>query len=221
MPAFRSIYIAGSYCRGDWLDCSSDLDICAIYEDREDRVRNDLQRMVQKLKVTHEFPSHCPGGIDYGYIHTNCVPKSYEEACIPSRYAPFSTTMFDLKAHHLTIYGEELNDILPSHPDPSAHAKIWLSSLVKRLESMEQDDYRLPFTAYKAITAAQLYFGEPSVNKYRMLEMYQKYVPDFEAKYFGEWIIRNYLGSFYPDRPPIVFSKSEYMWFITQLLSVV
>ena len=86
---------------------------------------------------------------------------------------------------------------------------------------MEQDDYRLPFTAYKAITAAQLYFGEPSVNKYRMLEMYQKYVPDFEAKYFGEWIIRNYLGSFYPDRPPIVFSKSEYMWFITQLSSVV
>ena len=27
LPSIRSIYIYGSYCRGDWLDCSSDLDV--------------------------------------------------------------------------------------------------------------------------------------------------------------------------------------------------
>ena len=224
LPAFRTIYIAGSYCRGDWLDCSSDLDIHAVYNDiprsMQEQAAKELQNMAEVWKAGRTFFSHCPGGIDFGYSDVQNLPQTYDEACMPSRYAPFSTTMFDLKKHHITLYGEELNDLLPPSPEPAACAKRWFVFLMKQLETMTSHDHRMAFTAYKAITAAQLHYGEPSLNKYRMLEMYQKYIPDFETKYFGEWIIRNYVGSFYPDRPPLVFSKDAYMRFLQQLSEI-
>ena len=36
LPSIRSIYIYGSYCRGDWLDCSSDLDVGVITSETDD-----------------------------------------------------------------------------------------------------------------------------------------------------------------------------------------
>lgn len=33
LPAVRSVFVFGSYCRGDWLDSSSDLDITVILRD--------------------------------------------------------------------------------------------------------------------------------------------------------------------------------------------
>ena len=77
------------------------------------------------------------------------------------------------------------------------------------------------FLAYKAATAAQLYFGEVTLNKYQILELYQEHVPDFEGKEFGERVIRNYLGSFYPERPPMGFSGAECAEFVRKLWKLV
>ena len=125
--------------------------------------------------------------------------------------------MFDFKKNHRTLYGREINGLLPEAPNPKACAKDWLSMLAGRIKALGPDDFRLPFTAYKMITAAQLVFGEADINKYRILELYQRYVPDFETKYFGEIVIRNYLGSFYPGRPPVLFEKSDYQAFADDL----
>ena len=102
----------------------------------------------------------------------------------------------------------------PPVPVPSSCAGAWLRFLCGR---QTDSSPRAMFGAYKAVTAAQLYFGEPTLNKYRMLELYQRYVPDFPDKPFGEQVIRNYIGSFYPERPPLLLPAARYAAFITEL----
>ncbi len=77
------------------------------------------------------------------------------------------------------------------------------------------------FLAYKAVTAAQIFFGEAVLDKYRMLELYQRNVPEFEGKPFGEILIRNYLGSFYPQRPPLVLGRRECLGFVREVEEII
>ena len=225
LNAFKSIYISGSYCRGDWLNSSSDLDIHMINIDTGDESKgNDLnciKSIVSESLNRQDFPSHCPGGIEYGFNSISNIPKTYDEACVPSPYAYFSTLMFDFKKNHITIYGDEINDMLPESPDPKANASKWFLMLSERIKTYEPDDYRLPFSTYKTIIAAQLHYGEIVINKYRMLELYQKYIPDFTMKWFGELVIRNYIGSIYPDRLPVRFPHADYTSFIDELTCLI
>jgi hypothetical protein len=41
--------------------------------------------------------------------------------------------------------------------------------------------------------------------------------PDFPSKSFGEAIIRNYLGSFYHERPPFSFPYENYIEFFNDV----
>lgn len=93
--------------------------------------------------------------------------------------------------------------------------------LNKRMEATDPSHPKVMFLTYKAITAALLHFGEVTLNKYRILELYQEHVPDFEGKEFGERVIRNYLGSFYPERPPMKFSGAECAEFVRKLSKLV
>jgi len=212
LPSIKSIYVCGSYCRGDWLNCSSDLDIHMIINDSGADLEY-IKSIVNEALNGEEFPSHCPYGVDYGFNNIIHIPKTYQDACKPSPYAYFSTIMFDLKENNITIYGDNINDLLPETPDPKVHARDWFRMLSGRIN----DDAKLPFGVYKMIIAAQLHFGEKTVNKYKMLELYQEYIPDFSMKWFGELVIRNYIGSIYPDRVPMRFPYEEYVSFVDEL----
>jgi predicted nucleotidyltransferase len=105
LHAFKSIYVSGSYCRGDWLNSSSDLDIHMINNDSGTEYRNAdldyIKSIISEVLDGQDFPSHCPGGIDYGFNNISNIPKTYDEACKPSPYANFSTLMFDFKANNI------------------------------------------------------------------------------------------------------------------------
>ena len=225
LPAFRSVYLCGSYCRGDWLNSASDLDLHEILREgcEADRARDErqLRAVVADALGGRTLPSHCPGGVEFGFSDETYLPKTREEACKPSPYAYFSTLMFDFKAHHRTLYGDEIGDLLPEAPDPKACALGWLRMLNERMQTLVDGDFRLTFNAYKAVQAVQLHFGEVTVNKYRMLELYQRHVPEFPEKWLGELLIRNYLGSFYPGRPPMALPDSEIRQFTDALAAVV
>lgn len=207
LPAVRSIFVFGSYCRGDWLDSSSDLDIIVVLRDAPSAAReHDLQWIrsaITSARGNRPFPSQCPDGVDFGVVSEDLLPKTQAEASIPSPFPPFSVTMFDLKAYHMTLYGEAVSSLLPPAPSPAECAADWLRVFSGRMDALRPDDTRRAmFLAYKAITAAQLHFGESTIHKYRILELYQEHIPAFPEKCFGERIIRNYIGSFYPERPP-------------------
>jgi len=225
LPAFKSIYVCGSYCRGDWLNSNSDLDIHMINNDNADEYQeenlNHIKSIVSEVLNGDVFYSHCPGGIEYGFNSIANIPKTYDEACKPSPYAYFSTLMFDFKKNHITLYGDEINNLLPETPNPKENAYEWIAMLSDRIKSLEKDDFRLPFSTYKCIIAAQIYFGEETINKYKMLELYHKYVPDFSMKWFGELVIRNYIGSIYPEKIPVRFPHSEYLSFVDELTNIV
>jgi hypothetical protein len=220
LPSLKCIYILGSYCRGDWLNNCSDLDIHMIYSDNNNTRQNDINRIyeiIEKTKGTRTIYSHCPGGIDYGFNEYFNIPKTLDDASKPNPYPYFSTLMFDLKKNHKTIYGVELNDLLPETPDFKKTAKDWLLVLIDRAKKIERNDIRIQFIMYKIILALQLIFGKPSINKYEILELYNEYVPEFDMKWFGEMVIRNYTGSIYPERPIMIYDYELYLKFMNKI----
>ena len=219
LPAVLSVFVSGSYCRGDWLDRSSDLDITVILRDTPSSAKeHDLQHIrsaISSITGGRPFPSQCPEGVDFGIVTEDLIPKTRAEASVPSPYPPFSINMFDLRAHHIMLYGDDINTLLPPSPSPAECAADCLSLLDQRLSSLKPNDtLRTMFLTYKAITAAQLHFGELTLNKYRILELYQKHIPEFPEKCFGERVIRNYIGSFYPERPPETLAVSDCKKFV-------
>lgn len=222
LPAVRSVFVSGSYCRGDWLDSSSDLDITVILRDTQPAAKErDLQQIhsvISSITGGEPFPSQCPDGVDFGIVSEDLIPKTRAEASVPSPFPPFSVTMFDLQAHHIMLYGEPLSSFLPPSPSPAECAADWLRLLCRRLNDLKPEDTRRAmFLTYKAITAAQIHFGKPTLHKYRILELYQEYIPEFPEKCFGERVIRNYIGSFYPERPPEALAVAECKSFVRAL----
>jgi tRNA nucleotidyltransferase (CCA-adding enzyme) len=92
LPSMKCIYISGSYCRGDFLNNSSDLDINFIFSGNNETRENDLKTIysiVEKAKGTTILYSHCPGGIDYCFNEYSYIPKSLIEASKPNPYPYF------------------------------------------------------------------------------------------------------------------------------------
>ena len=76
LPTIRSIFVAGSYVRGDWLDGSSDLDLnILLVPGFQGSVEGDagygrVRSIARRILGGRSFPSQCPGGIDWS-IHSN------------------------------------------------------------------------------------------------------------------------------------------------------
>jgi hypothetical protein len=224
LPSFKCVYISGSYCRGDWLDNCSDLDVGIIYSDNSKSKQNDLDeihRIIEKAKRGKILYSHTPGGIDYSFSENKHIPKTLAEASRPNPYPYFSTLMFDLKENHKTIYGIGLNDLLPETPNPKKTAKDWLLALIGRMDKLDPGDIKLQYNTYKMVLALQLLFGKETINKYEILKLYQGNVPEYKMKWFGQMAIRNYMGSIFPERPAIIYDHKLYMDFITEVKKLI
>jgi hypothetical protein len=228
LPGIRSIFVTGSYARGDWLDSSSDLDITLLLRSDtgnglpfQEDIRT-LQTAAQRIIKGAEFPSQCPGGIDWSIQAS--IPTTREETYHIGPYLYYSIFLFDLKEQLLPLWGEHVQHSLPSPPDPAELAPAALEGLLARLKQLgdAQDDARkAAFVAYKATLIAQLAFGERTLNKYRVLELYDRYVPAFPSKYIGQRIIRDYIGSYLPDRPARFEAVAYYTQFVRDLSAVV
>jgi predicted nucleotidyltransferase len=221
LPSIKCIYVPGSFSRGDWLNNSSDLDIHMIFAETNETRQNDLNiiyEIVEKAKDSKTFYSHTPGGIDYGFNEIINIPKTPEEALKPGPYPYFSTLMFDIKKYCKTIYGIDLYKFLPETPDPKKNIKEWLLILMERTKKLEMGNIKIPFNTYKMILGLQILYGENTINKYEILQLYEKNVPEFEMKWFGGIVIRNYLGSMYPGRPLASFENELYVNFMDDIV---
>jgi flavodoxin len=221
LSSIASIYVPGSFCRGDWLNNSSDLDIHFVFSENTDMRQNDMDKIykiIEKAKGRKTLYSHAPGGIDYGFSEMANVPKTLEEALAPNPYPYFSTLMFDIKKYNKTIYGVEINQLLPEAPDPKLNVKEWILILIERTKKLENESIKIPLNAYKIILGLQILYGDNNINKYEILQLYQKNVPEFDMKWFGEMIIRNYIGSIYPERPLTIFENELYIKFMTDII---
>ena len=74
---------------------------------------------------------------------------------------------------------------------------------------------------HPAVLFAQLFFGEHTVDKTRMLDLFRCNVPDFPMKTAAEHLIHEYVGAKYPDHPPKVDAPVHYIELVRQLHGVV
>ena len=221
LPTVRSVYLSGSYVRGDWLDASSDLDVTILYRPPEE-VRShspeDLARIQAFARCLEPFPSQCPGGIDWSTQPG--VPTSPEEARKVGPFLQHSIFLFDLRENLRVLWGDDVLQLLPPAPDPRPLAPQALDLLLSRMSKLGSDlesRRRAAFSSYKATLCAQVFFGKRTLSKMRILGLYLRNIPSFALREVGERIVRDYIGSWYPDGQPEYEETSYYVDFVREL----
>lgn len=233
-----SVAISGSYPRGDFVDNNSDLDINIIFKKKGFDIPRYLFREEQGYKVIKHYIDSVLGdrviyshawsgdndckGIELMIFLLSDFPEKPEDIKPPHEgpeFVYFSIFMFDYIENLMILWGNDPRNIMPDPPDPKTMAveslRVYPAKCKRAInEGME---FRVPFNAFKAVQVAQLLFGERTLDKRRLLELYKRNVPDFPMKDFGYRIITDKMEQRFPDNPPHYAPISEYMNFLEQL----
>jgi hypothetical protein len=221
LAGIRSVFLYGSFVRGDWLDSNSDLDIglvlsgpsCAV-----DASSQQLSTVCQELLGQRPFPSHTPGGLDWCTLPE--LPKTDADVRQITGFAPLNIFLFDFAACCQVIWGEDFVEGLPQAPEPADLVDGWFARALTRMDDLGESDLgrqKAPLIAGHCIFVAQLLFGERTINKRQMLELYARYVPDFRMKAEGEHLIRQWVGAVYPAHPPQFEEPAHYRKLVASL----
>ena len=203
LKGVRSVFVSGSYVRGDWLDGRSDLDVGLVTDRDWERGFAVVQRVVSDSVGEGGFDSHEEGGVDWNLIDTASLPRTTQQA-IHSPYPYFSVFRFDLDAHCDILWGDDFRDLLPPVPPPHEIAHRFLRQRAQRIAVLEDSALgrkRALYAAYKAAVVLQLAHGELTLDKRRMPVLFERNVPEFPDKRSCAAIIANYAngGSIVPE----------------------
>jgi hypothetical protein len=233
-----SVAVMGSYPRGDFVDNNSDLDINILFKKRGFDTPNYLLGEEQGYKVIKDYIDSVLGdriiyshawsgnndckGIELMTFLLNDFPEKPEDIKHPHEgpeFPYFNIFMFDYIENLMVLWGNDPKNIMPDPPDPKTMAVESLRvNPAKCKRAIDAGmEFRVPFNAFKAVQVVQLLFGERTLDKRRLLELYKKYVPDFPMKDFGYRIITDKMEQRFPDNPPHYAPISEYMNFLEQL----
>lgn len=225
LPGVRCLFVSGSFLRGDWLNCNSDLDLAVLFSNGASEQSSGYKRVLaqsNRILAGRDFPSHTPGGIDWCTLES--FPTRPEEVRTISGYFPFHIFLFDFLKYSQILWGEDFRRHMPGPPHPASLARKWLDAILTRLAQLQGSDIlqqKAAFNAYKAIVITQLVFGEQTLDKTRILNLFQTNVPDFPMKADGEELVRQYLGAVYPERMPHLRSPDHYQSLIRELRDLV
>ncbi len=244
-----SVFITGSYIRGDFANGNSDLDVGIIIQPRINTSRNYNPNDEPGVKAIRELtislldgriirshasdlhgrifnPEKGSNGIELMAFTYEEIPKSPEDI-VPPQEGPdfpyFNVFMFDFVENLLLLWGNNPQKIMPDAPDPRTMAGDWCRvTVIKCEKAISQGlNFRIPYNAFKAIQYAQIFFGKRTLDKRELLELYKQFVPDFPMKDFGYRVITDKMEQRFPDNPPNFAPIPEYMDFIKQLVAVV
>ena len=243
-----SVSVIGSYARGDFIGGNSDLDLNIILKPTEPpsphydlnqepglKAIQDLVRSILNGRVLYShafdwqsriFHDEDADGIELMAFLWGWVPKRPEDIMPPQEgaFCPyFSIFMFDYIENHLVIWGNDTREIMPEAPDPiTMVADLFRVMPAKHNRYVrEGQEYRIPFGVFKAIQAAQIVFGERTLDKRRLLELYKRNVPDFPMKDFGCRVITDKMEQRFPDALPNFAPTQQYLTFVDHLATVV
>lgn len=226
LPSIRSVYVMGSWVRGDWLNCLSDLDLHLLLwpDSTEAQREQDLAELkaVAKGICPGGFAAHYPGGIDWGW--DTHVPTTESQVRTPCGNPFYGVFFFDFCANNHLIWGDDFTSDLPPPIDPRElllPTLDFVEQMVSRGPGVPGGSKPLDYRAYRAAVMAQLAFGELTLDKTRMLNLYLKVVPDFGEKPVGELVIRRYLGSVYPHAPLRCLDSAMLSAFISGVSSLI
>ena len=228
-----AVCVCGSYVRGDFMEANSDLDFHLYLvpgaRAAVDPYRSEAFLAVRELTETilagRGFVCHNPGKFDWIVSPWESVPKTQSEIVVRGS-APalpyFNVFLFDYVANVQSLWGHDPLSVLPAPLPFTAVAASWFEATRETHARYEGagESWRIAFRAFKSIQVAQALFGEETLDKRRLLELYTRHVPEFEGKEFGAQIIREKLEQRYPDKPCVFLSPDRYAAFETQLAEV-
>ena len=180
----RSVFVNGSYVRGDWLDGRSDLDIGLVTESGWESGFAEVERLVSEAIAGARFDAHIEGGVDWNLIGRAVLPRTTRQA-VDSPYPYFNVFRFDLDANCQILWGEDFREWLPPVPAPGELARRFIrlrSQRVSQIEDATGGRQRALYAAYKAAVVLQLAHGEQILDKFRMPALFERYVPGFPEK---------------------------------------
>ncbi len=209
-----SVCLCGSYARGDFMDRNSDLDFHLVFAPGCGPVGNPydspgflaVKGLVKKLLAGREFICHNPGQFDWVISAYESLPKSQAKVHIPdgSPDIPLlSIFLFDYIENLLVLWGPDPRSVMPEPLPFAVLAEGWFSSVeIARNRYFETgDEWRVPFTTFKSIQIAQVLFGQRTLDKNKLSELFRRHVPDFPLKDFGCKVIDAKLAQTFPENP--------------------
>ena len=194
MDKIVSIFIPASFARGDYNSPHSDFDFCVI---RRDDVNTDLMTAIREFRFFEAFLDD-PGTVlkDYVGLRVSDIPRTRQDVFNSAVYDgerhvwPYLWVYaFDLLAHRIHIYGPDLVADMPV-VDPKtliAHRmqNVDILSDIEKAYEAKRNDFIVPRLTTHLMKWAQLYFGEPTINKFQVLPLFMENVPDFPVKPFA------------------------------------
>ncbi|MEM2915424.1 MAG: hypothetical protein QXH91_08525 [Candidatus Bathyarchaeia archaeon] len=105
---------------------------------------------------------------------------------------------FDFVRHSELLYGEDFRSELRV-PDPRGLAPERARELVEKIHKQHEEGnlWAVSVCASEAMRTAQLYYGERTIDKRRILINFHRYVPPFPLKGFADELWREYLTPSY------------------------
>ena len=210
LEGVHSVFVSGSYVRGDWLDGRSYLDIGLVTDCRWERGFADVRRVVSDVVGEDGFDSHEEGGVDWNLIDAALLPRTTQQA-IDSPYPYFSVFRFDLDAHCDILWGDDSRAPLPPVPPPHGIAHRFLRQRARRIAFLQDSPLgrkRALYAAYKAAVVLQLVHGELTLDKHRMPGLFEHNVPEFPGKRTCAAIIANYASGGLAVPEPVAFYRA-------------
>lgn len=226
--SIRNVFITGSFVRGDWLNMSSDLDIQVLFyqnslPDIQEKEIFKLQKIIEYKFGNPPFPSHAmytQFGLDWSL--NDYLPYDTKDIMDISPFSLYNIFYFDFFRNRKLIYGDDFTHLLPKEIDVKQLVKPAIDYFLGRItqENMDNHEIKSAHIVYKVAIILQIYFGEKTLDKWKILYLYLQNVPEFSLKYVGEMIIRNYIGSYYPDRKPLFFKNQIYIDYVKAVRSL-
>ena len=210
LEGVRSVFVSGSFVRGDWLDGRSDLDIGLVNVCGWERGFAGVRRLVSDVVGEDGFDSHEEGGVDWNLIDAASLPRTTQQA-IDSPYPYFSVFRFDLDAHCDILWGDDFRAPLPPVPPPHEIAHCFLRQRAQRIAVLEDSPLgrrRALYAAYKAAIVLQLVRGELTLDKHRMPGLFEHNVPEFPDKRSCAAIVANYANGGLAVPEPVAFYRA-------------
>lgn len=193
LDSVESVFLMGSYIRGDWLNINSDLDITILFEptskgDRRSYDFKKIKELIYDSPIRTEFVSQCNGGIDWGKL--DFLPEEQDLNEITG-FFHYNVFYFDFITNIEILWGEDFIEKLPVFfPSVERIEKAMAFILSKVIKEKDHFDKRkMAFGAYKFCLMLQLCFGELTIDKREILGLFNINVPDFPGKKIGSDII--------------------------------
>lgn len=203
MDKVVSIFVPASFARGDYNPPYSDFDFCVV---RKDDTNIRPLTAIREFQFFDAFLENSRTVLkDYVGLKVSDIPQTRQDVFNLAAYDGESYVWpylwayaFDLAAHRIHLYGSDLIADMPVIDPKSLIAhRIQIVDVfgeIERAWEANRSDFLVPRLTTHLMKWAQLFFGKPTINKFQVLQLFMKNVPDFTTKPFAAILWDEYLN---------------------------